>query len=728
LTPLSAMSTINSTSRASVLFPLPLRGPYDYFTSEPVQRGRIVRAPLGNRVYLAVAWGVESGDIAESKLREARALDPGQCLSPVLCDFVDWVAQYTLSPPGAVLAQVLRGSGVFDPEKQRDAFRIGKNIPDRLSAARKKILTLMADKLTRTNSEIAREAGVSSSVVKALAQTGALEHALLPEFVPFDKPNPEFDNVKLSRDQIAAASHLRAAVKKQEFSAHFLDGVTGSGKTESYFEAVAEALTQNRQSLILLPEIALTVQFLDRFADRFGCRPAEWHSDMTARARRHSYRAVMSGEARVVAGARSALFLPFENLGLIVADEEHDNAYKQEEGVIYNARDMAVVRARVESCPIILSTATPSLETYLNAKNNRYEWIKLPTRHGTASMPGIELVDLRKDGEPGKYISKPLISALEKVFAAGEQALLFLNRRGYAPLTLCEACGHKETCRNCSAWLVEHRHRGRLACHHCGFETKQPEHCSECEAEDSFVACGPGVERVADEFRDVFPDARLAIASSDTLSSPKKARRAMEAFGRGEIDVIIGTQIIAKGHHFPQLTLVGVIDADIGGAGGDPRTAERSFQLLYQVSGRAGRAEKPGRVIIQTRNPDDPIIQALKAGSRDEFLDREAQLRARAGAPPFGRLAAIILSGRNGDKVRQTGRLLAQSTPKVKGVRVWGPAPAFYQMLRGRTRERLLVQAERNIDIQDYLRAWLAPQQIPSAVRLNIDIDPMSFF
>ena len=722
------MSTTNPASRASVLIPLPLRGTYDYLISGPFERGRLLRAPLGKRELLAASWGPASGEVPAEKLREAIALEPKQCLSHALCDFIDWVAQYTLSPPGAVLAQALRILSAFDPEKPRPAFRIGKNIPGRRSAARARVLALMADGLPRTNSEIVREAGVSSSVVSALAKSGALGKVLLPEFVPFAAPDPKFDHVVLSSDQLSAATHLRAGVKRHEYSAHLLDGVTGSGKTECYFEAVAESLTQNLQALILLPEIALTVQFLDRFAVRFGCRPAEWHSDMSERERRHTYRAVMSGEARIVAGARSALFLPFKDLGLIVVDEEHDHAYKQEEGVIYNARDMAVVRARLENCPIILSSATPSLETYLNAKNNRYEWAKLPSRHGAASMPEVELVDLREHAEPGKYISKPLLLALEQVIDAGEQALLFLNRRGYAPLTLCEACGHKETCRNCSAWLVEHRYRGRLVCHHCGFETKRPEHCPECEAEGSFIACGPGVERVADEFRDAFPGARLAIASSDTLTSPKETRLVIEAFGRGEIDVMIGTQIVAKGHHFPQLTLVGVIDADLGGAGGDPRSAERSFQLLYQVAGRAGRAEKPGRVFVQTRNPDDPIMQTLKAGSRDDFLDRETQSRSRASTPPFGRLAALILSGRDGDKVRGTGRQLAASAPKVKGVRVWGPAPAFYQMLRGKTRERLLVQAERNIDIQDYLRAWLAPQKIPSTVRLAIDVDPMSFF
>jgi len=386
------------------------------------------------------------------------------------------------------------------------------------------------------------------------------------------------------------------------------------------------------------------------------------------------------------------------------------------------------VRAHLENCPIVLSSATPSLETYLNAKNGRYEWLKLPQRHGGATMPSIELIDLRKEEEKGRYISNPLRIALGEVLAAGEQALLFLNRRGYAPLTLCEKCGHKETSRNCSAWLVEHRYRGLLACHHCGFEMKRPAICPQCEAQDSLVACGPGVERVADEFRDAFPDARIAIASSDTLADPKQARVLIEAFGRREIDVMIGTQIVAKGHHFPQLTLAGIIDADLGGAGGDPRGAERSFQLLYQVAGRAGRADRPGRVLIQTRNPHDPVIKTLQSGSRDAFLDAEAEARERARTPPFGRLAALILSGTDADKVRETARRLAASAPKAKGVNVWGPAPAFYQMLRGRTRERLLVHSDRNIDIQDYLRSWLGANRIPSSVRLTVDIDPMSFF
>jgi primosomal protein N' (replication factor Y) len=436
----------------------------------------------------------------------------------------------------------------------------------------------------------------------------------------------------------------------------------------------------------------------------------------------------MDGSARVIVGARSALFLPFAKLRLIIVDEEHEQAYKQEEGVIYHARDMAVVRARLEHCPVILSSATPSLETYLNAKSGRYAWLRLAERHGVAEMPEVRLIDMRKDGVPGEYLSRPLREALARTLSSGEQALLFLNRRGYAPLTLCAACGHKETCRQCSAWLVEHRYRGRLVCHHCGFQTGVPPRCPQCDAENSFIACGPGVERVEEEFRTLFPEARVAIASSDTLSGPEQTQAAIRAMSRGEIDLLIGTQIVAKGHHFPQLTLAGVIDADLGGGAGDPRAGERSFQLLHQVSGRSGRAEKPGLVLIQTRNPQDPVMRALAHGTRDDFLEEESRLRERSHTPPFGRLAALVLSGADGDAVRKTAQSLAASAPRAAGIKVWGPAPAFYQMLRGRTRERLLVQAERNIDIQAYLRLWLAAQKIPGAVRLTVDVDPTSFF
>ena len=716
--------------RAAVLLPLPLPVPYDYALPDGVlaRRGMLVRAPLGGRELVGVVWGKAQGGLAPEKLRLAEPLDAFR-LPEALCDFIDWVARYTLSPPGAVLAQALRVRGAFDAEVPKKALVLANAPPSRPTPARARVLEAMADGLARAPQAIAEEAGVSTGVVRSLADMGALRWVSVPEFAPCPEPDHAFDAVTLSPDQLRAAEHLREAVKKREFSVALLDGVTGSGKTEAYFEAVAEALAEGKQALILLPEIALTEQFLDRFAARFGCRPLEWHSDLSMRERKRVYRAAMSGEARVIVGARSALFLPFARLGLIVVDEEHEQAYKQEEGVIYHARDMAVVRARLENCPIVLASATPSLETYVNAKTGRYEWLKLAHRHGAAEMPEVRLVDMRSEhGEPGQFLSPSLRAGLDATLRAGEQALLFLNRRGYAPLTLCTQCGRKETCRNCSAWMVEHRYRKRLVCHHCAYETAIPERCPQCGAEHSTIACGPGVERVEEEFRASFPEARVAIASSDTLFGPRETQAVIRAFAAGEIDVIIGTQIVAKGHHFPLLTLAGIIDADLGGGAGDPRSAERSFQLLHQVAGRSGRGERPGLVLIQTRNPEDPVMRALASSARDDFLEEEMRLRERGGMPPFGRLASLILAGADAERVRETGRELALKAPKARGIAVWGPAPAFYQMLRGRTRERLLVRAEKNVDIQGYVRAWLAEVKIPASVRLTIDIDPISFF
>jgi primosomal protein N' (replication factor Y) (superfamily II helicase) len=731
LKPAIAATHSDVTRRAAVLLPLPLVGAYDYLLPEgsTLARGSFVRAPLGKREVLGVVWGAATGGIAPEKLREVVALEHQPPLPQRLCDFIDWVARYTLSPPGAVLVLAMRPASAFDPETMRRALVRGEATPAKLTPARARVLDLMQDGLARTPSEIAERAHVTAGVAKGLGDAGALKWIALPEFAPFPKPDPDFAQVTLNPDQARAADELTEAVKHREFAAALLDGVTGSGKTEAYFEAIAQALAQNKQALILLPEIALTVQFLDRFAARFGCRPAEWHSDLSMREKRRVYRAVRAGDARVVVGARSALFLPFAQLGLIVVDEEHDHAYKQEEGVIYHARDMAVVRARLENCPIVLSSATPSLETYVNAKSGRYAWLKLSDRHGAAEMPEVRLVDMReRHGDTGQFLSPALRAALQDTLGIGEQALLFLNRRGYAPLTLCAACGHKATCRNCSAWLVEHRYRKRLICHHCGYETAALVTCPQCAAKNSFIACGPGVERVEEEFRAVFPDARVAVASSDTLAGPAETQAAIRAMSAGEIDVLIGTQIVAKGHHFPQLTLAGVIDADLGGHAGDPRAAERSFQLLHQVAGRSGRGDRPGLVLIQTRNPDDPVMRALANAGRDTFFAEEIAARERNLTPPFGRLAALILAGADGDVVRKTARDLALAAPRAKGLNVWGPAPAYYQVLRGRTRERLLVQAEKSIDIQAYLRTWLQLVKIPAGVRLTVDVDPLSFF
>ena len=716
-------------ARVGVLLPLRLGRTYDYFIDENAPRGSLVIAPLGPRDYLGVVWRDADGDIDEAKLKQATPIPGHPRLPETLCKFIDWVAQYTVTSPGIVLSLALRVPSAFEPELPRIGYVRGTATPRRMTPPRTRVLDVAADGLARSTAALAEEANASPAVVRGLIETGALQATDLPEFDPFGCPDPSFHLPTLSLEQEAAARSLRAAIASARYSVALLDGVTGSGKTETYFEAVAEALRRNKQILILLPEIALTTQFLDRFAERFGRRPAEWHSDLSHKERKRTYRAVMRGEARVVAGARSALFLPFTDLGLIVVDEEHEQAYKQEEGAIYHARDMAVVRARIENCAAVLASATPSLETYVNASTGRYQWLKLPRRHGAAVMPEIRLVDLRHARtEPGTWLSEPLREALAATLASGEQAMLFLNRRGYAPLTLCEACGHKMTCGQCSAWLVEHRYHRKLVCHHCGFETPRPAACPQCQTPASFVACGPGVERVAEEVATVFPQARMAIASSDTLHGPAETQAAIRAMAKHEIDVVVGTQIVAKGHHFPQLTLVGVVDGDLGSADGDLRARERTFQLLHQVSGRAGREAKPGLVLIQTRNPEDAVMKALASGDRDAFYEQERTYRQRAQAPPFGRLAAIILSGADGEAVRHSGRALANAAPRASGVKVWGPTPAFYQLLRGRTRERLLVQAERHVDMQAYIRAWLARITLPNSVRVTVDVDPVSFF
>ncbi|HKD47739.1 MAG TPA: primosomal protein N' [Rhizomicrobium sp.] len=724
---------IPAVERAGILLPLPLTGPYDYKFPRGIDaaRGMLVAAPIGPRESLGVVWGSPEGNVGDNRLKIAEPLEGHPRLPAALCDFIDWVAAYTLNPPGAILAMALRSRGAFEPEARRIAYVKGDTVPARLSNPRRRVLTVAADGLARSIPGMAEDANVSSAVVRGLIQAGALKSTDLPEFAPFWVPDPDFAAPELNPDQQRAADMLRGSVRDKKFSAHLLDGVTGSGKTEVYFEAVAEALRQSKQILILLPEIALTVQFLERFAQRFGIRPAEWHSDLSQKERRRVYRAVMRGEAKVVVGARSSLFLPFASLGLVIVDEEHEQAFKQQDGAIYHARDMAVVRARTEDCPVILASATPSLESFVNAISGRYSHLKLTSRHGAAVLPDVRIVDVRREkdeDENAKWLSAPLRRALEQTLAAGEQALLFLNRRGYAPLTLCQACGHKFTCPNCSSWLVEHRYRRRLACHQCGYEIAAPPECPDCKAKDTLIACGPGVERVAEELALFFPETRYAIASSDTLHGPAETQAAIRAFARREIDVLIGTQIIAKGHHFPHLTLVGVIDADLGGADGDIRARERTFQLLHQVSGRAGRAEKPGLVLLQTRNPHDAVMRALADSDRDGFYEQERLYRERVSAPPFGRLAAIVVSGSDGEQVRDIARQLGKAAPPAKDIKVWGPTPAFYSLLRGQTRERLLVQAAKGVDLQAYLRAWLGKMKIPAAVRAAVDVDPISFF
>jgi primosomal protein N' (replication factor Y) (superfamily II helicase) len=728
----SAETLAPGASRVSVLLPLPLAGPYDYRAdgATGLTRGDFVIVPLGTRRVVGVVWGEGTGDVVESKLRGVVAQVEAPPLPPVLCRFVEWVANYTMSPPGAVLRMAMSVPAALDPPRPIPAWRLADDLPAqlRVTPERQRVLDVLRDGPPRPATELAREAGVGMGVVKALAAAGALTEVALSPPPAFDLPDAERAGPALNPPQSTAAAELVRKVTAGGFSVTALDGVTGAGKTEVYFEAAAAALRAGRQALVLLPEIALGAQWLDRFTTRFGVRPAQWHSDLTAAERRVAWRAVARGEARVVVGARSALFLPYPDLGLIVVDEEHDAAYKQEDGVIYQARDMAVVRARLTEIPIVLVSATPSLETVQNVAGGRYAALHLPDRHGGAQLPVVTAVDLRADRPPRQsWLSPTLRQALAETLAAGEQALLFLNRRGYAPLTLCRACGHRLQCPRCTAWLVEHRLVGKLQCHHCGFQMPFPVACPSCKAEGMLAACGPGVERLTEEVTVLLPAARTAVMTSDTITGPVAATELIRRVQDHAVDLLIGTQMIAKGHHFPMLTLVGVVDADLGLHGGDLRAAERTYQLLHQVAGRAGRADRPGRVLLQTYEPNHPVMQALVAGDREQFLASEADDRRAVGMPPFGRLAALILSGPDAAVVDDIARTLARTAPHGDGIEVLGPAPAPLAILRRRHRRRFLLKCRRDIAPQPLLRPWVGPVKLPGSVRLQIDIDPYSF-
>ncbi len=718
--------------RVKVLLPLPLTGAYDYRvpTDMELADGDFVTVPLGTREATGVVWGqAEPGGIAEDRLKDVIARLDAPPLSEDFRRFVDWVSAYTLAPPGAVMRMAVSVPSALLPPKPRIAYRKADAPCEvRLTRARRRVLGLLEDAPPMSAAELAREAAVSASVVRGLADAGVLVSVVLPADSHRDLPDPKLPGPELSADQRQAADFLRAKVRREGYSASLLDGVTGAGKTEVYLEAIAENLEVGRQSLVLLPEISLSAEWLERFSNRFGVASAQWHSDLTPVQRRTTWRAVAEGRAPVVVGARSALFLPYPDLGLIVVDEEHDGAFKQVDGVVYHARDMAVVRAHLSEIPVVLVSATPSLETVINADRGRYEHLVLPARHGVAELPKVQVVDLRREPlAPQSWLSTTLREALRRTLEAGEQALLFLNRRGYAPLTLCRACGHRIECPNCTAWLVEHRLAGRLQCHHCGYATALPEHCPACGAEGTLAACGPGVERLAEEAMGLFPEARLATITSDTVRGPAAAAELIRQIREHEIDIAVGTQIIAKGHNFPMLTLVGVVDADLGLSGGDLRAAERTYQLLHQVSGRAGRAKLPGTVYLQTYHPDHPVMAALSSGDRERFLEEEAALREDGAWPPFGRLAALVLSGRDEQLVDRTAVSLARTAPRTEGVRVLGPAPAPFAVLRGRHRRRLLMKTSRSINLQSLLRRWLASVKMPGTVRLQVDVDPYSF-
>lgn len=714
-----------------VLVPFPVDKAYDYIVPEDmeVEPGDYVSVPLSGRNIIGVVWGDAEGSVSANKLKSMIWRFEARPMPEIQRKFIDWVAGYTLGAKGSVLKMSLSVPTALEPPKPIKAYKLKTASPVKgLSPQRQKVIQVMGDGLARRPAEIAELAGCSAGVVKGMFDKGLLEKVEIYSAAPCRKPDLSLQGPELSSDQRQAADHLCEQVKSDGYHVALLDGVTGAGKTEVYFEAVAEALKQGKQALILLPEIALSNAFLERFKARFGCAPALWHSHLTPAQRRKTWRGVAEGQTKVVVGARSALFLPYPDLGLIVIDEEHDPAYKQEDGVIYNARDMAIVRAHLGKIPITLVSATPSLETMHNAWNCKYEHLHLPDRFGGARMPEIQTIDMREDKpERQHFISPTLRKAVTETISKGEQALLFLNRRGYAPLTLCRTCGHRMECPRCTAWLVEHKSGSHLQCHHCGFHQRPPQTCPECDDADSFAACGPGVERIHEEAKAYFPDARIMVLASDTADDNETLRAMLDQIRNGEVDIIIGTQIIAKGHHFPNLTCVGVIDADLGLTGGELRAAERTYQLLHQVAGRAGREEKKGFVYLQSFMPDHRIMKALSLGARDQFLEVEAHEREASHMPPYARLAGIIVSGREEQQVIELSKALGMSAPQGETIQTLGPAPAPLARLRGKFRYRLLVRADKNVDIQKAVHSWVSGHKVPSNVRVYIDIDPQSF-
>jgi primosomal protein N' (replication factor Y) len=718
--------------QCDVLIPVAIDQAYTYRVPDTlnVVEGAYVRVPLGTREVIGVVWNTGGQtERTNARLKDIKHVLPVPPLKKTFRTFIDRVADYTLAPHGNVLALVVRPPDEERPVQARIGVRATHLIPQRMTPARQKVLSILQNHSAISKTTLAHDAGVSVSVINGLIDEGVLETIACPVEPLVRALDADYSTPELSPDQREAAHRLCQSVKSYKFSVTLLEGVTGSGKTETYCEAIAQTLRQGRQVLVLMPEIALTTPFISRFAVRFGANPALWHSGLSERQRQAFASAIGAGDASVVIGARSALFLPFPNLGLIIVDEEHESAYKQEDGVLYHARDMAVMRAHIEQIPVILASATPSLETQVNVIKGKYNKVTLPNRFGASVMPDIHLIDLRAHPLPANHwISAPLKEAITDTLHRKEQALLFLNRRGYAPLTVCRACGHRYQCSQCSAWLVDHRARRALMCHQCGHTEQRPQACTECGTVDALISCGPGVERLAEEAQAHFPQARTLVLSSDIAGGQARLQRELDAVTRGDVDLIIGTQLVAKGHHFPHITCVGVVDADVGLMSADPRASERTFQMLQQVTGRAGRGDKAGRAYIQTYQPHHPLMSALVQNDVALFYEQEITSRENAALPPFGRLAGVIISGTDQRATEHFARQFALAAPRIAGVILLGPAEAPITLIRGRYRFRLLVKTPRLFPLQSMMRDWLKCAPRPHGhIKITVDIDPYSF-
>ena len=734
--PVPSQSGDNLTLIAKVVVLAPMVEALDYAIPAGMSLaiGEHVLVPLGHARVRGLVIGFERLETGEARVNLKPVLSrlDDAVVPEASLNFWLWAAQWTLTPPGVFLNGCLRALKIPRPQARQGYVLTGEAPASqnkiRMTKARQAVLDTAL--VPMGLSDLALAAGVSTGVVSALEKEGVLARVDLAADDAWPQPDPDFAPPRLNDGQAAAHGLLRLEQAKQAFAPVLLDGVTGSGKTEVYLEAVADVLRADpeAQVLVLLPEIALTQAVMGRLEARFGVEVAQWHANITNSSRRRIWEGVARGKVRLVVGARSALFLPYQRLGLIVVDEEHDGSYKQEDGVRYHARDLAVFRARMDGAMVVLASATPSLETLTNAQKGRYQWIRLSQRHGVAVMPDIALVDMKAHApDKNMWLSDVLVGEILATLQRREQVMLFLNRRGYAPLVLCKACGEKMMSPKTDSWLVEHRASGRLVCHLTGFSMRKPAVCPHCGARDSLISVGPGVERILEEVQSRFPEARAEVFSSDTVPDAAASASLIRRIEDHDIDIVIATQAAAKGHNFPNLTLVGIVDADLGLKGGDLRAAERTFQLLAQATGRAGRKLKPGKALLQTYTPEHPVMQALAQGDREAFYAYESMSREVAKFPPFGRLAALILTAKDQNLLTKFSRELALFIPHSEGIDVYGPADAPLALVRGQWRKRFLVRADRNRDLQAFVSHWLAAIKRPNAIRLVVDIDPYSF-
>lgn len=720
-----------------VLIPNVVNAGYDYRLTGPATLGQFVACRVMNRPYIGVVWGFGDSGLPPEKIKDVSAVYDARLAITDL----QWIAKmsgWTLMAPGAVLRLIVNVPDAFSPPKMEQLY--GLNITDavRMTASRQAVADAFAsnDNEPMSATDVQNIARVSPSVVRTMISGGIL----VPKEQrarPTEYNSPEYHdcgNIVLNPEQQSAADVIGAAIDRGGFSVHLLDGITGSGKTQVYFDAAWRAYSRGGSVLLMMPEIALTAQFMHRFAARFGAAPVVWHSNLTAARRREIWRGVLRGEIRMVVGTRSALFLPWQNLGLIVVDEEHDTSYKQEDMGNYHARDMAVLRGKIAGFPVVLASATPSAETLQNVASGKYQVLRLTSRVGGAQLPKIETIDLRENRpEPYQvsdvlnngFLSVPLCNAISDTIAAHRQVMLFINRRGFAPIVQCKKCGWVAGCPDCSVGMTYHRAVGKLLCHMCGRTAPMPTKCPDCGGDVSMR--GAGLEKIAEEVSVRFPSARVALVSSDTISTRQSLERIVAKMESGEIDIVIGTQILAKGHHFPNLTLVGVVDADMGLFGTDFRAAEHTFQQLFQVAGRAGRGEFPGRVLLQTYQPQHPVLCAICAGDRDAFMAADMASRQSAKMPPFGQLIAAIVECQREDTLKKYCAGLAAAAPRAPGVKIMGPIAAGVYQIRNWYRMRFLVMGGPTTLLQPVVAHWLRAIKQPANMRVKVDVNPQNF-